>query len=251
FVTIQTDITALKKSELSLSELTKDLYRQNSDLQQFTYIVSHNLRAPLANMMGLAKLLTVMDKNAGVYDVAVQNMQESANRLDTIFRDINMILSVRDNRHTLEREQVDLAEVYQQALQGLQESLQKCGGSITVDFEKDMCVSGNKAYLHSIFHNLLSNAIKYRSEERLLQVHVSCSQSTKQGKVITFSDNGSGFDVQKAGSNVFKLYKRFHADKEGRGIGLYLVKTHLEAMEGRIEVESQVNVGTRFSIYFN
>ncbi|PRY14389.1 PAS domain S-box-containing protein [Pontibacter ummariensis] len=251
YVTVQTDVTELKKSELSLSESAKDLYRQNRDLQQFTYIVSHNLRAPVANILGLSKVLASGDMDSSMYEVVVKNLEESAGRLDTVVRDVNTILSVRDSKHTLEKEQVCLAEIVQEACRSLQEPLSKCGGSIEIDIEKEVCVSGNKAYLHSVFYNLLSNSVKYRSEERLLRVHVSCYQSPEVGKVIVFSDNGSGFDLTKAGSNLFKLYKRFHEDKKGRGIGLYLVKTHVEAMEGRIEVDSQPNIGTRFSIYLS
>lgn len=97
----------------------------------------------------------------------------------------------------------------------------------------------------------MSNAIKYRSEERVLQVHISCDRSPEGNTVITFSDNGLGMDLQKIGSNIFKLYKRFHTDKKGRGIGLYLVKSHVEAMDGQIEVDSTVNKGTKFTIILN
>lgn len=251
FVIIQTDITALKKSELSLSELTADLFRQNRDLQQFAYIVSHNLRAPVANVLGLSNILALADKNTLVYDTALNNLRESANQLDSVVRDVNTILSIRDSKHTLEREQVKLAEVFQQAYLNLQDLLEQCGGKLTVDINENLRVYANKAYLHSIFYNLLSNAIKYRSEDRTLNVQVECNKSAEEGVIITISDNGSGFDIHNAGNKLFKLYQRFHPDKKGRGIGLYLVKTHLEAMEGRIEVNSQVNVGTTFTIYLN
>ncbi|MBF9251674.1 hypothetical protein I2I11_00035 [Pontibacter sp. 172403-2] len=96
---------------------------------------------------------------------------------------------------------------------------------------------------------MLSNAINYRSRDRSLVVHIKCFGNTEKGTLISFSDNGSGFDMDKAGDDVFKLYKRFHTDKRGRGIGLYLVKTHLEAMGGHVEVSSQLGVGTKFLIY--
>ncbi|AKD02091.1 hypothetical protein PKOR_01720 [Pontibacter korlensis] len=250
-ISIQTDITALKKSELSLARLTEDLYRQNSDLQQFTYIVSHNLRSPIANALGLSTILQKADRSSATYDTALKNLQESALKLDTVVRDVNTILSIRDNKHTQPKELVEITEVCQQAFLNLQESLEHCDGKVTFDIQEGLSVKANKAYLHSIFYNLMSNAIKYRSSERALNLQVKCYTCPEKGAVITISDNGLGFDMEKVGNDLFKLYKRFHPDKKGRGIGLYLVKTHVEAMEGRIEVSSQVDVGTSFSIYLS
>ncbi|MFD2515192.1 PAS domain S-box protein [Pontibacter locisalis] len=251
FIEVQTDISALKEKERELTNSAIDLYRHNKDLEQFTYIVSHNLRAPVANVLGLSNLLTKVDKESVLYDKTLANLTESVNRLDTVLRDINTILSIRDSRLALEQEQVNVKTTLQQTIQSLQDQLQKCGGNILVDFEDDIHIKANRAYLYSIFYNLMSNAIKYRSEERVLQVHISCDRSPEGNTVITFSDNGLGMDLQKIGSNIFKLYKRFHTDKKGRGIGLYLVKSHVEAMDGQIEVDSTVNKGTKFTIILN
>ncbi|GAB3830367.1 hypothetical protein GCM10028895_46340 [Pontibacter rugosus] len=230
YITTQTDITALKKSELELSELTKDLYRHNRDLQQFTYIVSHNLRAPVANILGLTNMLAKLDRTTNVYDKTLDNLIVSTQRLDYILKDLNEILSIRDNKLTLEKEKVDLKSKWQQVIDSLREPLQACGGEITLDIKDGTSVNGNSAYLYSIFYNLLSNAIKYRAAERPLQIGVKLYGSTKLGTFISLTDNGTGFDMKLAGNDMFKLYKRFHASAEGRGIGLFLTKTHLEAM---------------------
>ena len=250
FVTVQTDITDLKKTQLELSELTKDLYRQNSDLQQFTYIVSHNLRAPVANALGLTDILTSMDKGAEMYEATLDNLKCSMGQLDTVIKDMNTVLSIRDSKGLVEQEFLEVEQVLQQALDSLQISLQACGGQVRFTCTAGPRVKAHKASLYSIFYNLLSNAIKYRSADRPLQIYIKCLARSDRGTVISFSDNGSGFDMAKARANIFGLYKRFHPEKKGRGIGLFLVKSYLEAMGGRIEVSSQAGAGTRFLIFF-
>ncbi len=249
FINIQTDITFRKEAEASQFELTRDLFRQNNDLQQFTYIVSHNLRSPVANAMGLVEMLMTLDKDSAVYQDSLAYLKASVYKLDTVLRDLNTILSIRDSKGTLENEKVKLAHKCREALESLQGPLQKAGGAVYIDIDECLEVSGDKAYLYSVFYNLFSNAIKYRSANRPLKVHIKCYGSTERGTLISFADNGSGFDIERAGENVFRLYKRFHSQAEGRGIGLFLIKTHIEAMGGHIEVSSKVDEGTRFLIY--
>ncbi len=232
------DVTEKVKSQ-------KELYRQNKDLQQFTYIVSHNLRAPLANAMGLVDLLGSQDKTTPDFDLTLANLETSVHQLDAVLRDINTILSIRDKQDVAGPEQVPLADVVRQACQNLEELHGECA----LDIPADLRVTANRAYLYSIFFNLLSNAVKYRSPERALRVDVVAAAAPGQGVRISVADNGSGFDLKKAGPDVFHLYKRFHAGQSGRGMGLYLVKTHVETMGGSIEVRSTVNVGTQFILY--
>lgn len=246
---IVTDITFRKQAEESQQQMTKDLYIQNRDLQQFTYIVSHNLRAPLANASGLVDLLNTVEKDSDFYKTCLTNLKTSISRLDTVLTDLNMILSIRDNKDTFDKELVNVSDVCEQALSSLRESLEMCGGEVITNIGQGIAARGNKAYLYSVFYNLLTNAIKYRSPERELKIEIQCSETPQKGIVLSFADNGSGLDLNKVGDNIFRLYKRFHRHAEGRGIGLFLVKTHIEAMGGQIEVASQVNVGTKFVIY--
>ncbi|WP_197464077.1 ATP-binding protein [Rufibacter sp. DG15C] len=245
------DITSKKKEELALVKLTEDLYRQTRDLQQFTYIVSHNLRAPVANALGLSNLLTRLKKEDAGFDPLLSQVRASVFQLDTIIKDVNLILSIRDNQDTVEKEPVRLGDVCQQVISSLQESLQNCGGTIEVQIPKDYTLPAKKAYLYSIVYNLLSNAIKYRSKERALQVSIQCSATPAGGTLFNFSDNGSGMDLNKVREDVFTLYKRFHRNIEGRGIGLFLVKTHVESLGGTIDIDSELNVGTTFTLHLD
>jgi PAS domain S-box-containing protein len=235
------DVTEKVKSQ-------EEMYRQHKDLQQFTYIVSHNLRAPLANALGLVDLLNSVPRESADYTQALANLRTSVQQLDTVLRDMNTILSVRDQQDVAAPEVVPLADVVRQASQTLQEPLRQHSGELLVNIPEPLSVRANRAYLYSIFFNLLSNALKYRAAGRPLRVEVSATARPEGGIDIAVADNGSGFDLERAGADVFRLYKRFHTGQPGRGMGLYLVKTHVEAMGGTVEVQSTVDVGTRFLI---
>jgi PAS domain S-box-containing protein len=251
FIALLQNITYRKEIEASQAKMTQDLYRQNRDLQQFAYVISHNLRGPLSNALGLASLLTKADKQAQHFDNTLGLLDQSMTQVDTVLKDLNTVLSIRDQQDVQEPELVPLADVCQQALHDLREALHQCGGQVHLTGADELRISGNRAYLYSIFYNLLSNSIKYRSPERPLTVTIHCAREAASGARISFADNGSGFDTYKAGSEVFQLYKRFHTNQRGRGIGLFLVKTHVEAMGGKIEVASAINAGTRFVIHLD
>ncbi|GAB2860864.1 sensor histidine kinase [Hymenobacter ruber] len=244
------DITPRKQAERQQRLMTEKLIGQNNDLQQFTYIVSHNLRAPLANALGFSDLLARVDKHSAVFDTSLHNLRTSLQLLDEVLTDVNDILSVRDEQAGYRPEPVPLAAVCQQALQGLHEALQAASGQLRIAIPADLRVAGSRAYFHSIFHNLISNAIKYRADARPLVIDIMATATPAEGLTITVRDNGLGFDRQQAGDTVFQLYRRFHAGQAGRGIGLYLVRAHVEAMGGEIAVESRPGEGTEFTLHF-
>lgn len=245
------DLTKEKHAEQQQLLLTERLMQQNSDLQQFAYIISHNLRAPLANALGFSDLLTRVDKGSAIFTTAMQHLHTSLQQLDQVMTDVNDILSLRDTKAGYRPEPVAVAAVCQQALLGLQQSLRDCGGHLHNALPEDLRVPGSRAYFHSIFHNLIANAIKYRSDARPLQIDIGAVQAPDSTLTITVRDNGSGFDQENAQTTVFQLYRRFHTGKSGRGIGLFLVKAHVEAMGGQISVRSRVNEGTEFTLNFS
>ena len=119
--------------------------------------------------------------------------------------------------------------------------LNKVDHTINIEF--------NRAYLESIFQNLLSNAIKYKHPERNPHIEFN-SKVTGKFIVITIEDNGLGIDLVKYGNDIFNLYKTFHNNENSEGVGLYLVKNQIESFGGTIDVDSKVNVGTKFTITF-
>jgi signal transduction histidine kinase len=143
---------------------------------------------------------------------------------------------------------VALLALVEQVVQSLQDVLTECKGTVELQIPASLHVLAQRAYLYSIFLNLLSNAVKYRAAQRPLRVVVKAARGLAGDTTLEIADNGSGFDQAQVGDNVFRLYQRFHPQQPGRGVGLYLVKTHVESLGGRITVASQVDEGTRFTI---
>lgn len=239
---IARDVTEKTKNQ-------EEIFIQNQDLQQFTYIVSHNLRAPLANALGLVELLGTEEPGSPYFADIHAHLQQNLHQLDRVLRDVNTILTIRDKQNLDAPEAVPLAEIVQQVVDSLADVVAQAGGIVEVRIPAKTRVRANRAYLHSIFLNLLSNAIKYRAEGRPLRVTIAAEPQGQNGQNITVADNGSGFNQERAGADVFRLYKRFHPNHPGRGLGLYLVKTHIESMGGTISVHSRLDEGTRFSIF--
>jgi signal transduction histidine kinase len=162
---------------------------------------------------------------------------------------MNTIPAIRDQQRLKAAETVPLADVVHRVMQGLQELVEQAGGTIDVHIPETFRLLASQPYLHSIFINLLSNALKYRADERPLHVVVTATENPATGKAIVVAGNGSGFDQERTGANVFQLYQRFHTQPAGRGVGMYLIKTHVESMGRRLEVHSRLGEGTRFPIF--
>jgi PAS domain S-box-containing protein len=241
-----TNITASKKAELEIIKVSNDLVQRNNDLEQFAYIISHNLRAPLANIIGLSKILKQNDLPANEKIQSEEFLFQSILKLDEIVKDLNLILQVgRDINET--KEMILFSELVNNILIGFQLLIVQENIRIITDFSQADRIFTIKSYLYSIFYNLISNSFKYRQLNIPLVIEIKAL--IKDNKVtIIFKDNARGIDLAAKGKEIFVLYKRFHMDTEGKGIGLYMVKNQVEALGGNIYVSSQPNVGSIFSV---
>ena len=228
-----------------LLDTNQQLVVQNHELQQFSYTVSHNLRGPVASMLGLMNiyhLSTDEHERRSIFSL----MEKSAHSLETVIHDLNKIIDIRkDKFHATEK--VSLETEVSLITQSLNVFITEKDVTIRPNFEADEIIS-IKAYINSILYNLISNAIQYRSPERSLVINIS-SYRKNDFVVIEVSDNGLGIDLDRFSGDLFKLYKRFHTHIEGKGLGLYLVKQQVEKMNGRIEVASAPGEWTRFSVF--
>lgn len=250
YFAIQYDITERKEAEHKMRLLSEDLARHNRELQQFNYIVSHNLRAPVANIVGLVSLLENLDSKNENFPKALSKLRQTSLGLDTVIKDLDEILSLRDLADGGNEEEVCIKSICEEVAYSLQDRTEALGAKVQVAIPDNVCLKANRAYVYSIFHNLLSNALKYRDKDRTPLVSVTYASDKKQ-HVIALRDNGVGIDLTKFRDRLFQLYGKFEKRTEGRGIGLYMVKAQVEALGGTIDVESTPGTGTTFYIRFN
>jgi PAS domain S-box-containing protein len=242
---VNQDITERKQVEIERLALIDSLQNKNKDLLQFSYIVSHNLRAPIAKVIGLASIIEGESEETKFF---LNKLTEEVTHLDDVVKDINTIVSAR--KTTKEKmELVSFEREFQLVNQILEDSIIESNAYISSDFSSAPKILTIKSYLHSIMYNLMSNSLKYRQLDIPLQIHIKTYQDEKF-VCLEVQDNGEGIDLEKNGSKVFGLYKRFNTrDVPGKGIGLSLVKTHAESLGGRVEIISKLNEGTTFSIF--
>lgn len=230
-----------------LIRTNKELVRHNHDLVQFSYTVSHNLRGPVARLLGLSRLFMIAADDAEKYKMQ-ELILRSSEELDEILSDLSLIIDIRNELYNL-RHKVFFEDEWKRAVSMLGENI-KPEYVLKADFSNAPSMEGIKPMIQSIFYNLLSNAIKYQSPERLLEVTMVSNQRAGNKIEIRISDNGLGIDMNSHREQLFKLYRRFHTHVGGKGLGLYLVKAQVEAMGGSIEVYSRVGEGTVFTITF-
>lgn len=244
-ISIHTDITTRKAAETELKSLADDLHKRNRELYQFSYVVSHNLRKPVANIMGITNLLESEQNDPHMVEVCTQNLKTSIENLDEVIRDLSQILSATDGSTELTTESIDLNEMINNIQVSLKDMISQSDTHIETRFELSTIIS-YKAYLYSMLYNLVSNAIKYRSgQPPLIKILVNVSD---EAIYIVVSDNGVGIDLDKHSGDIFKPYRRFNFSTDGKGLGLFLVKSHIEAMNGKITIKSAPGVGTTFNI---
>ncbi|HEX8460765.1 MAG TPA: PAS domain-containing sensor histidine kinase [Segetibacter sp.] len=244
---IVNDISNRKKVETEREQMIKELVKTNTDLKQFSFITSHNLRAPLSNILGI---LTLLDyPNLNTYNAEIVDMiKTSAEQLNETINDLAKILVIKNNTNP-ELTTINIATTFKNVISSFNTALAEVSAEVIVDFKATSIVQ-NKVYLESIFVNLISNALRYRSTARNLIIHVQTQENENGNVVLRFSDNGTGIDLLRHQHKIFGLYQRFHSSVDGQGLGLFIVKSQIEATGGKIEVESQPDKGATFIITF-
>ena len=248
WISIQRDISQQKKEEIEKEKLILELIQKNKDLKQFSYITSHNLRAPLSNLSGLLTLIE---------DIPIENLElkeilngfnKSTHLLNETINDLVKVIVIKENL-SLHKEAIKLEDIFTKVIDQLSFQIKSSKPTININLKNASILNSNKAYLESIFLNLITNSLKFKSENRAIEINISAN---KIGNAVTilFSDNGIGIDLKRNHDKVFGLYQRFHNHADSRGLGLYLVKSQVESMGGTIEIESEVNKGTTFTLTF-
>jgi PAS domain S-box-containing protein len=246
--TIIRDITEKKKIETEQKALTEELLKNNQDLQQFSFITSHNLRAPVANLLSLLSLYNRENPADDFNPLLIEKFQEATEQLNQTLNDLINVLVIK-SKTNIERESIHLYDVINEVKKNVQNLLEQENCTINVDFSEVETINYSRIPIKSIFLNMITNAIRYRSPQRDPYIKIR-SYYKDEWIVVDFFDNGLGMDLKRYGDRLFGLYQRFHEHKEGKGLGLYMTRSQVTAMGGKITVESEPGKGTTFSIYF-
>jgi len=242
------DITPIKEAEEELRKLLAVTNEQNNNLLNFAYIVSHNLRSHSSNLSMLSSFL-INEENEEERKNLIKMIDEACSGLNETVQHLNEVVHVKTNVNG----NMVPVNLYT-ALKNVEKNINILFKEKEVIYELDVPKSHNlnvvPTYLDSILLNLFTNSVKYSAPDRQPEIMVS---SKKEGNkvVVAFNDNGQGIDLDRHGRKIFGMYKTFHGNEDAKGIGLFITKNQIEAMNGKIEVESTVNVGTTFNLYFD
>lgn len=264
------DLAALNASlEARIAARTADLQQANHEIQRFAYIVTHDLRAPLVNIMGftselemgIEKLVSAVEADtsepvsaakiearlAASEDLpeAIRFIRSSTRTMDQLIKSI-LKLS-REGRRALRPEEVDLAQSLSSATAAVQHQVQQDGGTITLEVGVPT-IEVDRVGLEQIIGNLLDNAVKYRSADRPLTISVRAS-ALPDGKVaLAVQDNGRGIAAQDM-ERIFEPFRRSGVlDQPGEGMGLAFVKALVRRMGGTIDATSTLDAGSIFTV---
>lgn len=247
YVAIRSDITERKKGEEKIAKMLINAEHQNKQLVDFCNIVSHNLRAPLVNISMLLDYMDSCDDEAEKAEV-FSKVQPVVNHLNSILDELVESLQVRQDAE-VESSIIDLKDTIDKVLIGFKAQICEYNVEIKVNFEEATSIFYPQLYIESILTNLISNALKYKSPDRILSIEIK-TINDEDGVILSVTDNGLGIDLNLHKNNLFKIRKVFHKHPDARGFGLFMTKTQVEAMGGKIWVDSIPDVGSTFYIKF-
>jgi PAS domain S-box-containing protein len=242
------NITSQIKLEKNLKNTIASAREKNEQLLNFAHMVSHNLKTHATNFSLLLNFLN--DETGKIQRNKYMNMLFSASdNLSETIKGLREIVAVKSSINE-EKKFLSLNEslfVVEQNIAGL---LKETNGKIINEIPESAQVKALPAYLNSILTNCITNSIKYRCEDKKPIIILSVEEDENY-TILSVEDNGLGIDLEKYGDQLFGLYKTFHRHKDSRGIGLYITKNQMDALKGKITVESAPNQGTTFKFHFN
>ncbi|SFU64412.1 hypothetical protein SAMN05216480_11137 [Pustulibacterium marinum] len=240
------EITAQKNAIRELRNSHKILLERNKRLLDFSYITSHNLRSHTSNIQTIITTLDFIDdltERKGLFAM----LKVVADSLDETIHNLNEVTSIRANIN-IKKEKLNLLSYIKKCLDILSDKIKSEDIRIINHINSEEFITFSTAYLESILLNLVSNAIKYRDPEKDSYVEISL-KNYKEYQILYVKDNGIGIDLKKHGDKIFGMYKTFSEHPEAKGIGLFIIKNQIEAMGGKIEVDSKPGEGSTFKVY--
>jgi PAS domain S-box-containing protein len=241
----------LQSGYQELMAVNQRLAKANADLDNFVYTASHDLKSPIANIEGLINVLITQLRKKGWLDSFTLSLTDmihsSIARFKETILDLTEVARIQKQGDLLP-ESVELDEVVKHVMLDLQKEIRDTRAQIELHLGSHPKMMFQRKNLKSVVYNLLSNALKYRSSERTAHIQLTF-QPEGAYQVLSVADNGLGIPPGDE-SKVFQMFKRLHSHVEGTGIGLYIVKQIVENAGGIIQVESTLDQGTTFRVFF-
>ncbi|QNK78419.1 PAS domain-containing sensor histidine kinase [Winogradskyella sp. PAMC22761] len=244
-----TDITSSKVSEELLKKNLQLITYQNKRLYSFTHIVSHNLKTHIGNFKNILEFYDESNSENEKIEL-VGHLKSISKSLTSTIVDLDNIVSIKSKISSQDlNEHINLYDFTNKIIESLKIDIENKEITVHNTIKQGDALFTNKPYLESIFYNLISNSIKYSDPKKESQIIIEAIHINDTIKIL-ISDNGIGIDMTKYKKHIFEMYKTFHGTErtDSRGIGLYITKTQVEAIQGKIQVESTLNHGTAFSI---
>jgi signal transduction histidine kinase len=233
--------------EQKIVDRTHELEFTNTQLIDFCNIVSHNLRAPLVNMSMLVDFIELNEDEEESKEM-FGKIKTVINHLNEVFNELVESLQVRQDRE-IETENINLKDCLESVLIGFEAQINLYNADIQINFNDVSVISFPQKYLDSIFTNLISNALKYKSSDKNPVIKIK-TEKINGDIVLSIADNGLGIDLVRNKDKLFKIRKTFHLHPDAKGFGLFITKTQVDAMGGKIWAESALGKGSTFFIKF-
>ncbi|PIZ09017.1 MAG: hypothetical protein COY56_00965 [Flavobacteriaceae bacterium CG_4_10_14_0_8_um_filter_34_31] len=246
FISSFIDITERKIKSEALESTIDLLKEQNKRMLNFSYIVSHNLRSHASNIESITGFLETTDDEMEKKEM-LTHLKNVSKSLNNTLYNLNEVVSIQ-SKTTLKVENIKLVPYIKNILSSMKNLIKTTNAVIQMEIPKNTKVYYNKGYLESILQNILLNSIKYKHPDRTPVISIS-SLEIQNFFILSITDNGIGIDLNKNGNKLFGMYKTFHGNKDALGIGLFMSKNQVEAMGGKIEVESTFGQSTTFKIF--
>lgn len=245
---IAKDITHVKKLEEERNLLLERLSKTNRDLKLLSYSTSHDLRSPVANLQMVFNLLDFSKIQDEETLEILQSMETATKSLKHTLNDYLDAINLEESME-VELEDIDLYGVFKQVSGSIDALIKGSQTEFKLEFSAFETIRFNRIYMESIFLNFITNSIKYSKPG--VTPEVCISTKWKDGKKqLVFKDNGRGFDATSVKGKLFSLGQKFTDHADSKGIGLYLVNSHVQSMGGTIDVESELGKGATFTITF-
>jgi light-regulated signal transduction histidine kinase (bacteriophytochrome) len=234
-----------KSLEKKITERTKDLMSKNKELQEYAYIVAHDLKEPIRSIVSFSQLLERKIKGKlNAEELELLNfIKHSGTNMGNLVQSLLQYTTVNINYKNIPKN--DINEILQETLTSINFSIEQNNATINIDWlpKKVKC---DKIKISQLFQNIISNAIKFKKKDQVIEININCKEQ-KDNYLFSISDNGIGIEKDYH-KKIFKLFKRLNKNQnyEGTGIGLSLSKKIVEQHGGEIWLESEFDKGTTF-----